>query len=276
MPGETRRAQFEDGPAATAARPRQGTFGSEVDIIGIIAVDIFTGHAIGAGAVRIARHRSRFLLGCRNAPFIVLHHRDERQFHDADKVEHFVECPLVGGTIAKKRQRHAGAFLQPPRQRHAGRRPHAFGDDPRRREIHPRVIDMHMAALALAEPGLLAEQFSGHGIEIDPARDGDMVRTVIGGDHVVGIERRAHPGSHRLGAVRTMEFAGQRPVGKGEDRRLADPVKPDHRIIEGAAAHHLAIHVPAQFRRKWHGNPLRKRRRLTIERRARAATCRKC
>ena len=73
-----------------------------------------------------------------------------------------------------------------------------------------------------------------------------MVGAVIGGDHVIGIQCSANAGADRFGTVGAMKFAGQRAIGEGKNGGFADPVERDHRIIKGAAAHHLAVHVLPQ------------------------------
>ena len=139
------------------------------------------------------------------------------------------------------------------RERDAGARAHALGDDAAAEEVHALVVDVHVAAAAAGEPGLLAEQLGRHALEIHAARDGHVMRAMAGAHRIIRAEVRAHADGGGLLAEGLVHLAGQRTLAHVEDGLLAFPVRFEHLLVELAAREHLFVHPDALLRRGLHG-----------------------
>jgi hypothetical protein len=144
-------------------------------------------------------------------------------------------------------------------QRRAAGRRQARADDAAAAEAVLRIEQVHVAALAAAEPGDLAEDLGGHAIERHALGDGEVVRPV-GADHgVLRSQVRADADGDRLLAGREVHLAGHRARGDVEGqprldvrRQLAFQIDLRQRLLVAADQQHRLVHPQQAFGRGFH------------------------
>jgi hypothetical protein len=173
-----------------------------------------------------------------------------------------VEGTLVGRAFS--RDGHRDPVGPPPLERQclAERGGIALRDDAGAGEVRIRVEQVHVPAAALAEPVHPAEDLGRHPLQIDSVGDGEVVRTVGGGDGVVDGQVRAHPRRDGFLSGGQVHFAGDGTGPDVEHGFLVGVVLPQDRFLEGADEHHGAVklqprrcvHAPSRVRRVF-GSP---------------------
>ena len=104
-----------------------------------------------------------------------------------------MEGALVGGPVAEEARDDAGDLLHGWLSAAPDRDGDPAADDPVRAEAAGREVgDVHAAALALAVPGLLAEELRHHRVQVHALADALAVAAVGGIDQVLRLQGAAH------------------------------------------------------------------------------------
>jgi hypothetical protein len=163
-----------------------------------------------------------------------------------------VEGALVGGALTEERHGHVVLAQLLEGQGMADGRWHPFGDDPAAAEVGRRVEEVHVAALAVAQAGLLAEDLGGEPLHVHAVGQGDVVRPVGGGDRIGRSKVSGDPHRDRFLSGRQVHLAGHGPSGDVEGRGLALEVDLLEGLLEEADPYQLVVHVDQCFIARHH------------------------
>src|SRR5260370_956834 len=169
---------------------------------------------------------------------IVLADVDHRKLEKLGEVHHFVQHALAERSFSEKTYRHASVTETPSRECRAGCNAGAAAYDRVRSQVAGgRVCNVHGTALALAVPGLLAQQFGEHLIWGSAFCQTMSMTAMRAGDVVGALERLTHAHSDRLLTnVKMRQARHQRPRVKFIDLRF-----------ELADGNHLPVHPEPQL-----------------------------
>ena len=144
-----------------------------------------------------------------------------------------MESSLVAGPVAEEAYRHPVVVLQTAAQCRAhGHRDRGAEDARLAQDADAEVGQVHRAALALADAGLLAQQLGHCGPDVAALGDGVSVRAVVAGHPVVVAQGHAGTHGHRL----------LPDVGVGRANDLAALHQADYRFLEVPDAKHSPHH----------------------------------
>ena len=154
-----------------------------------------------------------------------------------------MEGALVGGAFSEEGHRDVVAPLLLEGERVTDRRRHALTDDPAASKVGDRIEQVHVAALAMPEAGLLAEDLGGQLLHVHAVSEGDMMWAVGRGYRVARAQVNADPCRDRLLPRRQVHLTGHGTGCDIEGGRLAFHVDLLDRLLENANPHHLAVHL---------------------------------
>jgi hypothetical protein len=179
------------------------------------AVHRHAGHAEAGGAVGdvVAGHRP--VRGGSLGIAVVLGDEDARQVPYRGQVHRLEHRALVGAAVAEEGHRHAPAALELGSQRGTGGERRAGTDDTVGAE-HAllQVGDVHGAALALADAGLLAIDLGHHPVYVHTLGDAVAMAAVGGGDAILVGEVRHDAGGGCLLAGIEVDESGDLAGGE--------------------------------------------------------------
>ena len=130
----------------------------------VIAVDDFSGHAVGRCAVGNIFHGHLPFQRRRVGVLVVVADKHDRAFHDGRHVQAFVPVSAAGGAIAERAHHHAVLAAHFERQADSGRHrnvvsQHADKGD----EVMLQTAHVHVGVFALGRSGLLAHVLGEYG-----------------------------------------------------------------------------------------------------------------
>jgi hypothetical protein len=164
-----------------------------------------------------------------------------------------MERSLVGGAFTKEGHGHTVAAALPAGEGGATRLRCGGGHDAAAAEAPGRVEQVHVAALAAAQAGHLAEHLGRHLRQWHALGDGEVVRPVRADHRVAIVEVRANAHGHRLLPRGQVHFARHRTAADIEGqallylgRQLAFEVDLRHGLLVVSNLDHLRVH-PAQL-----------------------------
>ena len=240
---------FDQAGAFAAARAPDRRRHRLVHLDRVVVRHLDAGHAVGRGAVGHPVDGRGAGLGHRDRPLVVLADEDHRQLPQGRQVQRLMKGALVGRAFAEEGHRHPVLAQLLGREGRAAGRRQAGADDAAAAELVHRIEQVHVAALALAQAGDLAEHLGRHRVERHALGNGEVVRPVRADHGVLLLEVRADAHRHRLLAGGQVHLARHRP---GADvkrqalldvgRQLALQIDIGHGLLVVPDLHHLLVH----------------------------------
>lgn len=216
--------------------------------------------AVGRGARGVRLDRGGLVLGDRDRPAVVLADEEHRQAPERGEVERLVEGALVGGALAEEGHGDGLGARHLRRQRGAAGRRQAGADDAAAAEAVLGVEQVHVAALAAAQPGDLAEDLRCHAVQRHALGDGEVVRPVRADHGVLVRQVRADAHGHRFLAGRQVHLARHRAGRDVEGqplldlrRQLAFEVGLRQGLLVAPDQQHGLVHPEQPFGVRFHG-----------------------